>query len=74
MTNPHMLYELAQVTEQERMNDRLCAAAVRAARAEARAERGPSRSRRLVIKLFARRTHATERAIEMSGHQANVEC
>ena len=56
------------------MNDRLCAAAVRAARAEARAERGPSRSRRLVIKLFARRTHATERAIEMNGHQANVEC
>jgi hypothetical protein len=51
MTNPNTLYELAQVAEQERMNDRLRAAAIRAARREA----GPSRGRRLVMNLMRRR-------------------
>ena len=48
MTNPHILYELAQAAEQERMNEALRVAAIRAARAE----RGPSRARRLLAKVF----------------------
>ena len=52
MTNPHTLYELAQAAEQERMNDAMRAAAVRAARAQ----HGPSRSRRLLQRVFGGRT------------------
>jgi len=50
MMNPNTLYELAQVAEQERMNEALRARAVRAARAE----RHPSNSRRLLRRVFRR--------------------
>ena len=66
MSNPYVLYELAQVKEQEYMREALQAAAVRAARAE----RGPSHSRRLLAKVFRGRAPASAAAAASNGHPA----